>query len=77
MELKTKIMALLGQAKMYAKLGRHDITETCLREVERLLVLVVETKPAQFIDLYLAFKKAELYILPCHDRDEGDYRCAA
>lgn len=62
MDLKTRILALIGQAKLYGALKRHYLSEQCLQEVERLLPLVLA--PQDFLNLYLAFKRAELYLLP-------------
>lgn len=72
MSLKTRILALLGQARLYATLGNPSVCESCLCEVERLLPSIIS--PVDFLNLYLAFKKVELYLLPTI---EGDSECHA
>lgn len=60
--MKTKILALLGQARLYAALGQPLVAEMCLQRVEELLPLVLDAQ--DFLNLYLAFKRVELYLLP-------------
>lgn len=68
--MKTRILALLGQARLFHELGHAFTAELCLAEAERLLPSVVA--PQDFLNLYLAMKKVELYLLPDIEVTEGD-----
>lgn len=62
MTLKTRILALLGQARFWHKMKRPVVAEQCLQETERLLPQILNAQ--DFLNLYLAFKRTELYLLP-------------